>query len=49
MQPAEDRIGTNRIGFSAAMARIWMRAVDVGGRRIRYALLERESAAVKAV
>jgi hypothetical protein len=35
MQPAQDRIGANRLGFSAAMARVWMRVVDVGGRRIR--------------
>jgi len=37
MQLAEDRIGTNRIGFCAAMARIWMRVVDSGRWRIRNA------------
>jgi hypothetical protein len=41
VQPAKDRIGTDGIRFSAAVARIWMRLVDVGGRRIRYARTQR--------
>jgi len=36
VQPAKDRIGTDGIRFSAAVARIWMRVVEIGERRIGY-------------
>ena len=34
MQAAKDRISTDGIRFSAAMARIWMWMVEIGERRI---------------
>jgi hypothetical protein len=36
VQPAKDRIGTDGIRFSAAMARTWMQVAEIGGRRIGY-------------
>jgi hypothetical protein len=35
MQPAKDRIDTDGIRFSAAMARIWTWVFKIGERRIR--------------
>src|SRR5450759_3172698 len=34
MQSAKDRLGTDGVRFSAAMARIWMRVVAIDGRGI---------------
>ena len=34
MQAAKDRIGTDRVRFSTAMARIWTWVVESGERRI---------------
>ncbi|SRR5258708_5482963 len=34
MQSAKDRLGSDGVRFSAAMARIWMRVVAIGGRGI---------------
>lgn len=35
MQPAENRMGSDRIGLLAAMTRYWLLVVGIGGRGIR--------------